>query len=111
MGARRVAKAIGEQLLEFAMEMVGETILTLLAYLLLGTLLWVAYLAWAVNPRLAVAGATLAGITFTHGAWVTLHGRPKGTRRRGVAAVTTGFFALASGVTLFLALYATGCDC
>ncbi|WP_260696784.1 hypothetical protein [Streptomyces sp. 130] len=93
------------------METAGDVVLTFAACILLGTLAWVAHLSWAVNPRLTVAGTALAGAAFAHGAWVTLRSRPKGAGRRGAAAVTTGFFALTSAVTLFLALYATGCTC
>lgn len=114
MGAQRVAKSIGKHLGEFAMEAVGELLLGFLACILLGGLTFVAYLSWATNPRLTAAGAALAGIALTHGAWVTLRRRPKSSEsapQRGVAAITTGFFALTSGVILFLAFYATGCNC
>ncbi|MFK0100357.1 hypothetical protein [Streptomyces sp. NPDC091040] len=114
MGVRRVAKSIGEHLWEFAMEAVGEMVLSFLACILLGGLAFMAYPSWAVNPRLTVAGTTLAGVALAHGAWVALRRRPKGTEdapRRGIAAITTGFLALTSGVTLFLAFYASGCNC
>ncbi|OKJ04915.1 hypothetical protein AMK18_07000 [Streptomyces sp. CB01249] len=114
MGARRVAKSVAKHLGEFVMEAVGELLLGFLACLLLGGLAFVAYLSWAANPRLTVAGTALACVALAHGAWLTLRDRPtdpKDTPRRGVAAFTTGFFALTSGVTLFLAFYATGCNC
>lgn len=101
----------GKPLRELITEFVGEAALTVLACILLGSLLWVAHRSWQINPRLTVAGTALAGVAFTHGAWTTLRTPTKGGPRRGVAAATTAFFALSSGVALYLALYATGCDC
>ncbi|MEU2246701.1 hypothetical protein [Streptomyces sp. NPDC019224] len=111
MGIGRTAKRVGEHLREQTVEAVGELALTALACILLGALIWAAHLSWSASPRLTVAGSVLAGLAFIHGAWTMLRAPSQHPRRRGVAATTTALLALGAGTSLFLAFYATGCDC
>ncbi|MET7275694.1 lysine transporter LysE [Streptomyces flaveolus] len=110
MGIRRAAKGVGEFLIDTVGEAVGEVILTLLACLLLGCLVLIAYLSWFASPRLTVTGVGLLCCFLAHGAWQTVRTPAKG-RRRGLAAVTAAGFTGAAATALFLLLYAPGCDC
>ncbi|MGW8351973.1 lysine transporter LysE [Streptomyces wedmorensis] len=111
MGVRRVAKGIGEFLLEMVGEAVADLILTLLACALLACLVLIAHLSWSFSPRLTVAGAGLLSLVLAHGAWRTFRDPTKGRGRRRLAAVTTAVFTLTASTGLFLLLYSTGCDC
>ncbi|WP_186780106.1 lysine transporter LysE [Streptomyces salinarius] len=110
MGVRRAAKGVGDFLIDTVGEAVAEVVLTLLACVLLGCLVLIAYLSWSASPRLTVAGAGLLSCLFAHGAWQTFRRSGKG-RRRGLAALTATGFTGAAATALFLLLYAPGCDC
>ncbi|MFE1949625.1 lysine transporter LysE [Streptomyces sp. NPDC059524] len=108
---RRVAKGIGEFLMETVGEAVAEAILTLLACALLLGLLLIAYLSWSFSPRLTVAGAGLFCLFVAHGAWSVFRDPTKGRRRRGFAAVTAAGFTLTAATGVFLLFYGTECSC
>ncbi|MFD5570277.1 lysine transporter LysE [Streptomyces cadmiisoli] len=110
MGVRRAAKRVDDFLTETVGEAVAEVILNLLACALLGCLALIAYLSWSYNPRLTLAGVGLLSLTLAHGGWKSFRAPVKG-RRRGLAALTVAIFTLAAMTSLFLLLYATGCDC
>ncbi|MFD7991476.1 hypothetical protein [Streptomyces mexicanus] len=59
MGVRRVAKGVGDLLIETVGEAVAEVILNLVACALLGCLALIAYLCWSFSPRWTIAGAGL----------------------------------------------------
>ncbi|MER7195547.1 lysine transporter LysE [Streptomyces flaveolus] len=101
---------MGDFLIDMVGEAVAEVILTLVACVLLGCLVVIAYLSWSASPRLTIAGAGLLCCLLAHGAWQTFR-RPEKGRRRGFAAVTAAGFTTAAATALFLLLYATGCDC
>jgi TRAP-type C4-dicarboxylate transport system permease small subunit len=110
VGVRRAAKGVGDFLIDTVGEAVAEVILSLLACILLGCLVLIAYLSWSASPRFTLAGAGLLSCVLTHGAWQTFRTPEKG-RRRGLAALTAAAFTAAAATALFLLLYAPGCDC
>ncbi|MEU5143567.1 lysine transporter LysE [Streptomyces sp. NPDC021139] len=110
MGFRRAARNVGEFLADTVGEAVAEVVLSLLACLLLGCLVLIAYLSWSFDPRLTVAGAGFLSLLLAHGAWRTFRARQNG-RRRGLAALTATVFGAAAATALFLLLYATDCGC
>ncbi|MEU8773420.1 lysine transporter LysE [Streptomyces sp. NPDC048606] len=110
VGVRRVAKGVGDFVIEALGEAVGEFVLSLLACALLGCLVLVAYLAWSFSPRLTIAGAGVLGLLLAHGAWQTFRTSTKG-RRRGLATLTAAAFGATAITAIFLLLYGTGCDC
>ncbi|MFG3157356.1 lysine transporter LysE [Streptomyces sp. NPDC048219] len=101
---------MGDFLRDTVGEAVAEVVLNLLACLLLGCLVLIAYLSWSLSPRLTIAGAGLLSCLLAHGAWKTFRTPAKG-RRRGLAAVTAAGFTGAAATALFLLLYTPGCDC
>ncbi|MGZ9928729.1 lysine transporter LysE [Streptomyces sp. NC-S4] len=103
-------KGIGEFLIEWVGEAVGEVILSLFACALLGGLVLVAYLSWSFSPRLTIAGAGVLSLFLAHGAWQTFRTPTKG-RRRGFAALTAAVFAVTAGTAVFLFFYTSGCGC
>lgn len=111
MGARRMAKGIGEFLMELVGEAVAEVILGLLACALLLSLGLIAYLSWSFSPRLTVAGAGGLSLFLAYGAWGAFRNPSKDSRRRGVAAVATGGFTLAAATAVFLFFYGSDCGC
>ncbi|KJY20146.1 lysine transporter LysE [Streptomyces virginiae] len=111
MGVRRVAKGVGDFLVETVGEAVAEVLLSLLACAVLGALALIAYLSWSFSPRLTLAGAGLLSLALAHGAWSTFRGPGKGRGRRGLAAVTSFAFFLTAATALFLMFYATDCGC
>ncbi|MCW1099346.1 MULTISPECIES: lysine transporter LysE [Streptomyces] len=110
MGVRRAVKGVGEFLVDTVGEAVAEAVLSLLACLLLGCLVLIAYLSWSFDPRLTIAGAGLLSLLLAHGAWRTFRA-PGNGGRRGLAALTTVAFGASAATALFLLLYATDCDC
>ncbi|WP_236244817.1 lysine transporter LysE [Streptomyces sp. CC210A] len=110
MVVRRAAKGACDFLAETVGEVVAEVLLGLLACALLGCLVLIAYLSWSFSPRLTVAGAGLLSLSLAHGAWQTFRAPVKG-RRRDLAALTAAGFAVAATTSLFLLLYAAGCNC
>ncbi|MFD9408219.1 lysine transporter LysE [Streptomyces sp. NPDC059989] len=111
MGVRRVARGIGEFLVELLGEFVAEVVLSLLACALLACLALTAYLSWSFSPPLTIAGAGLLSLFLAHGAWRTFRDPAKGRRRRGLAAATTAGFTLTATTAGFLLFYATDCGC
>jgi TRAP-type C4-dicarboxylate transport system permease small subunit len=110
VGIRRAAKGVGDFLIDTVGEAVAEVVLSLLACVLLGCLVLIAYLSWSASPRFTLAGAGLLSCFLAHGAWQTLR-TPVKARRRGLAALTAATFTAAAATALFLLLYAPGCDC
>ncbi|MFG2432965.1 lysine transporter LysE [Streptomyces sp. NPDC048590] len=110
MNVRKVAKGVSEFLTETVGEMIAEAILGLLACVLLGCLLLLAYMSWSFSPRLTIAGAGMLSLFLAHGAWQTFR-TPAKSLRRGLAAVTAAGFTVAAVSALFLLFYATDCGC
>ncbi|MCX5396447.1 lysine transporter LysE [Streptomyces sp. NBC_00102] len=110
MGVRRVAKGVGDFLVDTAGEAVADAVLSALACALLGGLALIAYLSWSFSPRLTIAGAGLISLFLAHGAWKTFRTSASGLRR-GLAVLTTAGFALAASTAVFLLLYTPGCGC
>nr|WP_206209410.1 lysine transporter LysE [Streptomyces sp. SID10362] len=110
VGVRRAVKGVGEFLVDTVGEAVAEAVISLLACLLLGCLVLIAYLSWSFDPRLTIAGAGLLSLLLAHGAWRTFRAAGHG-RRRGLAALTTVAFGASAATALFLLLYATDCGC
>ncbi|MFD7709332.1 lysine transporter LysE [Streptomyces sp. NPDC059785] len=111
MRLRKVAKGIGDFLVETVGEAVAEAVLTLLACLLLGCLVGIAYVSWSLSPRATLAGTGLLSLVLAHGAWTTLARPAKRRPRRRLAAVTAAAFTVTAGVAVYLLLYATDCGC
>ncbi|MEV5645987.1 hypothetical protein AB0L67_38745 [Streptomyces flaveolus] len=59
---------MGDFLIDMVGEAVAEVILTLVACILLGCLVVIAYLSWSASPRLTIAGAGLLCCLLAHGA-------------------------------------------
>ncbi|MEV6313496.1 lysine transporter LysE [Streptomyces sp. NPDC051840] len=110
MSVRKVAKGVSEFLTETVGEMIAEAILGLLACVLLGCLLLLAFVSWSFSPRLTIAGAGMLSLFLAHGAWQTFR-TPAKSLRRGLAAVTAAGFTAAAAAALFLLFYATDCGC
>ncbi|GAA2586992.1 hypothetical protein GCM10010424_37740 [Streptomyces lienomycini] len=91
-------------------EAVAEAILTLLACVLLGGLVLIAYVSWSASPRFTIAGAGLISCFLAHGAWQTFRTSAK-RPRLGLAALTAALFTATAMTALFLLLYAPGCGC
>ncbi|GAA0617624.1 lysine transporter LysE [Streptomyces crystallinus] len=107
----KVAKSVGEFLVEMVGELVGEAIMQVLACLLLACLVLIVYVSWSFSPRLTVAGAGLFSLLLAHGAWKICRDPAKGRGRRGLAAVTTVCFGATATTAAFLLFYAPGCGC
>ncbi|MFD6188919.1 hypothetical protein [Streptomyces sp. NPDC060275] len=58
-------------------EAVAEAVLSVVACLLLGCLVLIAYLSWSFDPRLTIAGAGLLSVLLAHGAWRTFRRNPR----------------------------------
>jgi hypothetical protein len=90
VGVRRAAESVGEFLIDTVGEAVGEVILSLLACVLLGCLVLIAYLSWSASPRFTIAGAGLLSCFLAHGAWQTFRTPAELTVLMHVSSTATG---------------------